>query len=357
MFYSNIPVNYIQLDKNLKPYVSELSVSELYNIGERELDDLYFAFESKFDPYQQFVYEKIDNIDLVIKGMDGAFLRPLEVKLTVIPDSATYKSTDESTWGSEIVIRSATTQYCALGMAYSLQNEMQEIRSMFEGPCSRIQDWANKTEVRTRLPGLIDLCDLFEKKYYNKQQPLIMQPIWKTKGQDPLLVEHNTFDIFVWSDFAFSRLFLSSPLEDIEQSKPLSRQNRATARFVRFWYELARNGCVHINDIYRQMTFDHQTDKEFSANGYITNPYMACPRLTKPRVDRDALYDIILDRGEELLMPERRLDQSVLYFTMRNPRPTGTSNINNALSYAQSSLNEQTKVAEPHFDYEQFEDL
>ena len=160
-----------------------------------------------------------------------------------------------------------------------------------------------------------------ERNYFEEQQPLIMQPIWKTHGQDPLLVEKNTFDIFVWSDFAFTRLFLSSPLEDINAARPLSRQNRAAARFIRYWYEIARNGRVHTNDIYRQMTFDLQTDKEFAANGSVTNPYMACDRLTNPAVDRAALFDIILDRGEELLMPERRLDQSVLYFTMRNPRP------------------------------------
>ena len=321
MFLNNISVNYIKLDANLRPFITELPVRELYNMGDRRLEDLFFAFESKYTPYQQFSYETIDGIDLVIKDTSGTFLRPLEVKLTVIPDKVTSSNKDESHWGSEIVIRSATTQYCSLGMAYALRNNMNEIRNMFEGPCSNIQDWGNKTEMRTRLPGLIELCNQLERRFYDKQQPLIMQPIWKTHGQDSLLVERNTFDIFVWSDFAFTRLFLSSPLEDINAAKPLSRQNRASARFIRYWYEVARSGRVHTKDIYGQMTFDLQTDKEFAANGSITNPYMACDRLTNPIVDRSALYEIILDRGEDLLRPERRLDASVLYFTMKNPRP------------------------------------
>lgn len=320
MLSRDIPVNYIVLGEDLRPHVTTLPVRDLYNMGERTFDDLYFAFESKYEPYRQYAYEQIDGIDLVIKDTQGNYLRPLEIKLTVIPDSATCGFENEADWGSEIVIRSATTQYCTLGMTHSLVAHMDSIREMFEGPCSRIQDWGNKTEVRTRLPRLLDLCDRFERRFYNYQQPLIMQPIWKTQGQDPLLVEHGTFDIFVWSDFAFTRLFLSSPLEDIEAEKPLSRQNRAAARFVRYWYEVARNGRVHLKDIYRQMTFDLQNDKEFSANGGITNTYMRCDRLTHPSIDRSALYSIILDGGEELLMPERRLDQSVLYYTMRNPR-------------------------------------
>lgn len=320
MFANNISVNYIVLNSDLEPYVVPLPVNVLYNMGNHSLDDIYFAFESKYDPYQQYAYERIDNIDLVIKDTHDSFLRPLEVKLTVIPDSYTSKINDESEWGSEIVIRSATTQYCTLGMTHSLIGYMDDIRDMFEGPCSRIQDWSNKTEVRTRLPRLLELCDQFEKIYFEFQQPLVMQPVWKTSGQSPLLVESGTFDVFVWSDFAFTRLFLTSPLEDIDADKPLSRQNRAAARFVRYWYEVARNGRVHLSDIYRQMTYDLQTDKEFSANGGITNPYMKCERLTHPAVDRSALYDIILDGGENFLMPERRLDQSVLYFIMRNPR-------------------------------------
>lgn len=323
MLSRDIPVNYITIDQDLQPRVTTLSVRELYNMdADTDLNQLYFSFESRYDPYRAYAYENIDGIDLVIKKMNGDFLRPLEVKLTVIPDSTTCNNPDESLWGSEIVIRSATTQYCTLGMTHSLVDHLDDIRDLFEGPCSRIQDWANKTEMRARLPRLLEICDTFEHQYYQHQKPLIMQPIWKTQGQSPLLSEDGAFDIFVWSDFAFTRLFLTAPLLDIEADKPLSRHNRAAARFIRYWYEVARNGRVHLRDIYRQMTYDLQTDKEFSISGNATNPYMRCDRLTTPIVTREALYDIIIDGGENLLMPERRLDQSVLYYTMRNPRPT-----------------------------------
>ena len=311
MLVNNIPVNYIVVDKELKTRIKKLSVDKLYNMGKLELNDLYFSFESKYEPYQKYAYEAIDGIDLVIKDTGGNFLRPLEVKLTVLPDNSTCKNENQSSWGSEIVIRSATTQYCSLGMAHSLSKHFKDIRDMFENPCSKIQDWNNKTEIKTSLPKLIKICDDLESKYYKSQKPLIMQPVWKTDGQSPILSKDHTFDIFVWSDFAFSRLFLSQPVDD-----QLTRPNRTAARFIRFWYEISRNKKVHLNDIYKQMTYDLQTDKEFSVNGISTNEYMRCPRLTKPIINRNALSEIILDGGEKLLMPERRLDQSVLYFTM-----------------------------------------
>lgn len=91
---------------------------------------------------------------------------------------------------------------------------------------------------------------------------------------------------------------------------------RCTARLARCLFELSRVGKVSLRDIYKQMTFDLQTDKEFAANGSITNKYMANPRLTKPLITRDELYNIILNNGEDLLQPERRFDQSI-YFTMK----------------------------------------
>ena len=50
---------------------------------------------------------------------------------------------------------------------------------------------------------------------------------------------------------------------------------------------------------------------------------MHSERLTIPILDCTVIYDVIFGGGESLLMPERRLDQSVLYFTMRNPREPG----------------------------------
>lgn len=311
---SGVKVQYIQIDANLNTFISELDVGKLYNAEGIRNDELYFSFEDKFVPYQHLSYDNIGNIDLVVKHIDGRFLRPLEVKLTVIPDNTTKNLTDERMWGSEVVIRAATTSYCALGMANAFQNNLTEIREIFEADCTRIESWSNSVEMRAKLPRLTELINIFEQRFYQNQQPLVMQPIWKSQGQSPLLAD-NAFDLFVWSDYAFTRLFLNSALTSTEAKKPVSRPMRSTARLARFLYEISRNGKVGLDEIYRQMTFNHQTDKEFAVSGHTTNKYMRCPRLETPAISREALYDIILNGGERMLMPERRFDQSI-YFTM-----------------------------------------
>lgn len=340
MMDNKIPVNYIYLDANGDVKVRNMKVRELFNMGKRKTsDDLYFEFEKKFEPYERFALKPrgsakagkgksggsgIEKIDLVVKDKDRKTpLRALEVKLTVMPDSTT-KKLREAKWGSEIVIRSATTQYCALGMADALEAKFDEIRDLFDPVCSVVRDWANAGEVERNFDDIQKVCQEFVAKYYEYQKPLIMQPIWRTEGQSPLIKQKGAFDIFVWSDFAFTQLFINSPKGTPVRpgATGLTRYNRATAKFACFWYRLtnSKNG-IDLAPIYRDITFDLQTDKEFSCAGIETNPYMACPRLRHPKIDLDKLYDIILDYGENRLMPERRLDQSVMYYSMKHPRP------------------------------------
>lgn len=121
---------YLMLNKKLEVTPVELSFDDIFN-SKLPNDQLYFAFESKFEPYQKYASDDIGGIDLVVKSDKGHFLRPLEIKLTVLPDSGTSVK-PEALWGSEIVIRPATTKYCALGIADSCFREMDDIRERFE---------------------------------------------------------------------------------------------------------------------------------------------------------------------------------------------------------------------------------
>ncbi len=47
----------------------------------------------------------------------------------------------------------------------------------------------------------------------------------------------------------------------------MSRPMRATARLARCLWELSKSGKIRMADIYRQMAFGAQTDKEFAING------------------------------------------------------------------------------------------
>ncbi len=303
---------YLTLDKNLKIKPVEISFDKVFN-SELPNDELFFAFESKYEPYQKYASDDIGGIDLVVKTNSGKFLRPLEIKLTVLPDSGT-STRPEKSWGSEIVIRPATTKYCALGIADSCMKNMDDIRERFEPIGIEMQDWGNRVEISSKLEDMLTCINDFEKAYLSHQKPALLQPIWKTQGQSPILAD-NAFDIFVWSDFALSRLFLDNAWAN-RADKTINRQMRSAARFFRFMYQMSTSKKVALSKIYHEMDFGRQTDKEFAVSGRITNSYMKSPRLLKPCLPSTVVKEIILNGGEEKLKPERRFDQT-LYFTAK----------------------------------------
>lgn len=293
----------------LKVRTEKISVKDLFKND--NTDELYYSFETVYEPYQQYSFDKIDGIDLSIKNINDEWLRPLEVKLTVLPDAVTSKK-DEADWGSEIVVRSATTLYCALGMYDSSKNKKSEIRNIFENSCSSISSWYNEYEVSNKFQPLLDALNTYEAKFLKHQQPLVMQTIWKTNGQSPSLKEY-AFDIVIWSNFAISRLFIDRKSEKDKMSRPM----RATARLVRCLWELSKSDKIHIDEIYRQMAYGYQTDKEFSINGLMWGQFVTDKsRIIKPAIKSEELPYIISSEMIELLKPERRFDQT-LYFTYR----------------------------------------
>lgn len=314
MLSKNIPAVYIQLAENkgkLELVSTEIPIDEVFGCKGRSIDDLFFSFETAFEPYQKYSFDSIDGIDLVVKDLNGQFLSPLEVKLTVIPDNSTYQK-DESQWGSEVVIRSATTSYCALGMFDSVAPYSKDIRAMFEKTCSSIQSWDNNFEMTHKMPEICKAIDEFQCHFFKNQKPLLMQTLWKTQGKSPLLAD-SAFDIIVWSDYAFSRLFIDSSYDII---KEMSRPMRATARLARCLWELSKSGKIRLVDIYRQMAFGNQTDKEFSIPGRRWKEYVSSKRTERPILPKEAVHSIIEKGYIELLSPERRFDQT-LYFTVK----------------------------------------
>jgi hypothetical protein len=312
MLDNDIPAVYNRLkftSGGMKVISTEISLREVFNSGSVPVSDLDFRFEERYAPYQEYSFDPIDGIDLIIKDVNGRFLSPLEVKLTVLPTANTSHLAEEK-WGCELVIRSATTSYCALGMFDSVKNESRAIREIFETACSSIQSWDNNFEMTHKTPALSECINAFQKQYLNKQKPLLMQTIWKTRGQSPILAD-NAFDIVVWSDYAFSRLFVDNA---IETEANMSRPMRASARLARCLWELSKSGKIRLADIYRQMAFDNQTDKEFAIQGTKWRNYVTTDRIVKPILHKDAISRIISPGYIERLRPERRFDQT-LYFT------------------------------------------
>jgi hypothetical protein len=306
----NLKAIYLRIDKDRKVYQEDIAIEDLFGT-KLPNDKLFFSFETRYEPYKNFVHDELETIDLVIKNnQSGEYIRPIEIKLTTLPDNTT-ESLEENKYGCEIVVRSPTMRYMALSMAQSLKDKFSEIKDIFEPACITVRHWDNADEIRNKLPKILEAIESFVSKYRRYEKPLLMQPIWKTEGKTAKLA-NNCLDIFVWSDFALTRLFMDSALEN--DSSKVSRQQRAAIRLARFLFEVSRAGKVYQEPIYDGMSLGNQTDKEFAISGNRTYRYMACSRLTKPKVTKDEIRKIILDGGQKWLSPERRFD-AIIYFS------------------------------------------
>jgi hypothetical protein len=302
----SIPAIYLSINSKLEVVASEITIDEVFNT-QVENNRLSFEFETKFKQYQKFAFDDIKGIDLVVSH-DKVQLRPLEVKLTVIPDNSTCDQ-NETNWGSEIVIRPATTSYSALGIANSCHDRFPQIREILEPVSSTIQHWDSKIEIDTKRSEILTSLNQLQTEFLDRQSPFLIQPIWKTKGKSPILDE-NAFDIFVWSDFAICRTFIDRSHED---KGGINRYMRSSARLMRILYEISTSGKTNIQRIYTEMAFGLQSDKEFALSGKITRNYMNHPRRTKPILEPSVIRELILDGGEKKLSPERRFDQTIYY--------------------------------------------
>ncbi len=306
-----IPLVYVQYKDAHTTSVGELSVDKLWG-SDQPNESLYFSFETRFDAFRSLVHDDLPPIDLVVCAGDATQqIRPLEVKLTTLPDNTT-EALDECQYGAELVIRSATTRYMALSMAKSVANDLSKVRSIFEPVFARVRNWDSKVEMKNLAPAAVNALETFLDLYQPLQQPLLMQPLWKTVGKSPVLAE-QCLDIFVWSDFALAHLFLDSARSALATAG-ISRPLRAALRLSRFLFERASGAKVYQQPIYDGMTFDFQNDKEFAISGMRSRGLMACERLHRLAVSKSAIRDIVLGGGHKYLSPERRFD-AILYFS------------------------------------------
>jgi hypothetical protein len=307
------PAVYLTLSSDLSISASDLPIGDLFNT-DRPNEDLRFDFEAKFHPYQQYALDDIGGIDLVIKhqgdNKETGWRRALEVKLTVLPDNTTAKLPEQE-WSPELVIRPASTKYCALGIYHAARERREEVRDIFQDVCGNFQLWNSVHEFRDKRSQLLTALNRFQSKFRDSQRPFLLQPFWKTEGKAAYLAK-QAFDLFVWSDFALCRTFTQA----LEDTRKVNRFQRAAGRFARMLYVLATQEKANLNQIYTEMAYGLQTDKEFSLPGERTKIYFNTPRRLRPELPKEAIAKIILNGGERLLSPERRFDATV-FFTAR----------------------------------------
>lgn len=285
----------------------EISFDDVFN-STAPNENLRFDFESKYLGYQGYFHDSLEAIDLVVSAGNNV-CRALEVKLTVLPDQTTHKKA-QGQWGCELVVRPVSVIYAALSIYHSLAEKKVEALALIEKTALDIGDWTNISEILSNRDQILGTLEKFLDTFSDYQQPLILQPVWKTKGKLPQLSD-QAFDIFVWSNMALCKLFLNQAKAS-KPSKKVSRHLRASARLLRCLHDLFTSGKMRRSEITR-MALGNQTDKEFSASGLVTNPYMRHARLERPKVHKSVLSEIILNGGEKMLSPERRFDATIFF--------------------------------------------
>ena len=279
-------------------------------IGQAD-DRAYYVFESSFAPFEVYSRDAVDKIDLIVE-VDDEPLRPLEVKLTVVPDSGTADLKPDS-WSPELVMRPVSSSYAMMSVAAGLSENAairEEVMAHLRCGYNSVNAWDNPGEIVQNRVVLQTALDQTLRMIAENglQRPFLMQPIWRTQGQS-IWFEDNCFDVFVWSDAAVMRL----PLDQTSSKQDkITRPMREVARHVRALYDvLSQNDYSYLN-IYKGMSLQLQTDKSFSLAGRKTLRYLAHDRLIRPMLSREAVSEIIKHGGEQELKPERRFDAAVL---------------------------------------------
>jgi hypothetical protein len=309
MHSKDIQPIYLKLDAQLNVIHSNINVAELFGISP-DNKDIFFAFESDYVPYQQLVVGNVPRIDLVIQDTQtGGCLRGLEIKLTALPDNSTHTLSDQY-FGCEIVIRPDSVVYLALSIATNYSNNITTLNDLLGDKFDAIKDWTEGTAVMPFIPTMVEVLNQILLEKIETQQPLIIQPIWKTVGKSPQLA-NNCLDIFVWSNFAFTRLFLNVAANELTIENKITRQMRSVIWLVKMLLDFCKNGKINHASIIDSLSYNTKNDKAFAVNGKVSQPFMASDALSQPRIHKNAIKSIILGGGHRLLSPERRFDAIV----------------------------------------------
>ena len=305
---------YYKTTHDMEINVSDIGIDEVYKIDPFG-DDIYFSFETQYTPFQEYIIGQIPRNDLVILSK-GQCLTSLEIKLVALPDNPTC-NLSEDRYGSEIVIRPDTIIYLACSFISALEDNQDKLKELLGNQCDDIDDRTEPNKVLPYTYAIYNAIKNIVNASCDNQTPIIMEPVWKTEGKAPKLAD-NCLDVFIWSNCGMLLLFMPSESDFVVDSdgvkalKKIGRHERTMIWLFKMLKDYADNGRFNGNRIIDELSYNTKNDKAFASNGLRTHPIMTCPELTKPRILKNEIKEIILGGGQNLLSPERRFD-AIIY--------------------------------------------
>lgn len=297
---------YLVLNNEQQLIHDKIKVTNLFGLAP-ENPNLFFAFESDFSPYRQLVVGNLPRVDVVTQNLHNQLcMNGLEIKLTALPDHSTCHL-EEDKFGTEIVIRPDSIVYLALSIATLYRQNSNKLAELIGKDFDSISDWGEGESVISFIPNMLQAIERILAANISKQTPLILQPIWKTIGKSPQLA-NDCLDMFVWSNFAFTHLFLTVVKDNLREEKKITRASRSVIWLLKMLQDFCKYGKMNHAQIIDELSYNTKNDKAFAVSGKVTQPFMACSALTTPRIGKSEIQNIILDGGHLLLSPERRFD-------------------------------------------------
>lgn len=306
MYSRNIAPVYICIDKDCKVKHSYISGKELFRISPLS-DNAFYNYEAEYPYYSTLYTGAREKMDLVM--MDNKTKKVLsgfEVKLTAMPDNTTAKK-DEDKYSCEIVVRPPTIWNigCSICSAYESITEKAQLHDFLK-QVPMINNWAEIDEVLPHYDEIqkcvLDICS----NLYDKQTPLIIQPVWKTDGKQ-MRLKDDCLDVFVWSNLAVIQMCVKD-----EPITSIDRFSRTIIWIYRMLLEYITHDQFDYRRIVRLQSYRLANDKAFSMPGNKTYKFLKSEELHHPRIKKNEIKNIILGGGQNLLSPERRFDAVIV---------------------------------------------
>lgn len=303
MSHKDIRPVYLITDENNVLIHSYISAEELFNINPLS-PYAYYNFEAGFSGFERFYTGQREKIDLVMMdSRDNKSLIGLEIKLTAIPDNTT-KKLPEDKYSCEIVVRPPTINFLACSICDSFpDNEGRNLLRNLLGTIPQINHWEDITDVLPHYDKILNGVINVSKFLHDKQKPLIIQPIWKTRGAKPILAD-DCLDVFIWSNLAVIKMCCHQKTE----TKTINRFMRTIIWIYRMLFEYSISEQFDYKRIVRLHSYNLANDKAFALSGTLSYPLLKCDELARPRIPKSDIKHIILGGGQNLLSPERRFD-------------------------------------------------
>jgi len=268
-------------------------------------DNAFYNYEAGYSPYEKFYSGDREKIDLVMmNNASNQVCRGLEVKLTAVPDNTTY-SKSESEWGAEIVMRPPTICFlaCSICSNYETPQKKERLRNMLK-EVPQINHWEEIEEVAFHYSEILSSILKVSSDMCAAQEPLVLQPIWKTEGNKMRLRE-DCLDVFVWSNLAVIQM---SSKGERPQAGKINRYQRTIVWLYKMLLDYVTYDIFDYKRIIRLQSYSLANDKAFAMPGNKSHDFLKSPELMKPRISKYEIRNIILGGGQNLLSPERRFD-------------------------------------------------